>query len=394
MTSILAVHQGGGVGGAPVSLVTLLRALDGQRFQSRLVLTEPGPMADHARALGVPVEIVPTGGAFFASAHARVGPRMLARFVSTFPLALQRARARLRQARPDVLHLNTSVLLAWAAAARREGVPVVWVVREVLSPQPTLRRLHASYIQRHARDVVAISGAVRACFPTSACIHVVYNGVDLHEFRAELLAEAPAVRAELGLGPHQPTVMAIGSVQRPKGHWLLLDAFSRLAPDARLVLVAGGADPSYARSPRGRLKRVLGLPLDSLDALLGDARARGLAERIVVTGFRRDVPRLLTAADVLAFPSVAAEGFGRPIIEAMAMARPVVATDVGPSHELLGPDAGLLVAPDAESLARGLAELLDTSERRARMGQAGRRRVEACFTLDRQVTEMSAIYGG
>jgi glycosyltransferase involved in cell wall biosynthesis len=134
--------------------------------------------------------------------------------------------------------------------------------------------------------------------------------------------------------------------------------------------------------------------LDALEALQRDAAARGLSSQITVTGFRHDVPRLLAATDVLAFPSLAPEGFGRPIIEAMAMARPVVATDVGPSHELLGPDAGLLVAPDAESLARGLAELLDTSERRARMGQAGRRRVEACFTLDRQVTEMSAIYGG
>jgi glycosyltransferase involved in cell wall biosynthesis len=188
--------------------------------------------------------------------------------------------------------------------------------------------------------------------------------------------------------------MAIGSVQRPKGHWLLLDAFARLDGRTRLVLVCGGAGPDYARSPRGRVKRALGLPLDSLDALLRDARARGLADRIVVTGFRRDVPGLLAAADVLAFPSLAAEGFGRPIIEAMAMTRPVVATDVGPSAELLGTEAGLLVPPEAGALADALAELLASPERRVDMGQAGRRRVEACFGLDRQVAQMSAIYGG
>jgi glycosyltransferase involved in cell wall biosynthesis len=130
----------------------------------------------------------------------------------------------------------------------------------------------------------------------------------------------------------------------------------------------------------------------NLDALLRAARRLGLSERLHVTGFRRDVARVLAAADVLAFPSLEPEGFGRPIIEAMALARPVVATDVGPSAELLGQDAGRLVAPNADSLADALADVLRSPDVRARMGQAGRRRVEACFSLDRQVAAMSAIY--
>jgi glycosyltransferase involved in cell wall biosynthesis len=140
------------------------------------------------------------------------------------------------------------------------------------------------------------------------------------------------------------------------------------------------------------VKRALNMPLDNLDSLLRDAQAYGVRGRIHVTGFRRDVARVLSAADVLAFPSLAPEGFGRPIIEAMALGLPVVATDVGPSAELLGPDAGLLVAPDWKPLADALNELLDSTEQRERMGQAGRRRVEACFSLERQVARMSAIY--
>ena len=66
----------------------------------------------------------------------------------------------------------------------------------------------------------------------------------------------------------------------------------------------------------------------------------GLTERLHVTGFQRDVARVLSIADVLVFPSLQPEGFGRPIIEAMALARPVVATDVGPSAELLGNEPG------------------------------------------------------
>src|SRR5207245_502656 len=109
---------------------------------------------------------------------------------------------------------------------------------------------------------------------------------------------------------------------------------------------------------RGRVKRTLNMPLDNLEALLRAARARELDRRIHVTGFRTDVARLLAAADVLVFPSIEPEGFGRPIIEAMALARPVVATDVGPSGELLGSEAGRVVPPDAEHLAQAVAYLL------------------------------------
>jgi glycosyltransferase involved in cell wall biosynthesis len=395
--SLLAVHQGGGVGGAPVSLLKLLAELNATEFSPAptAIFTESGEILAFAAELGVPASVVPTGGALFYSAHARLGPRSVARFVRTFPAAVQTACRSLRTARPDLLHLNTSVLLAWAAAARREHVPVVWTVREVLGPNPWLRRWHASFIVRHARRVVAISDAVLACFEgqNAANVRRVYNAVDLAEFSPDMPSSALAVRAELGIGADSQIVMVVGSVQRVKGHWLLLDAFGRMsAPDTHLVLVTGGVSQAYATTWRGRLKRLAGRPMDNLDALLRDARHANLAERVLATGFRRDITRLLSAADVLAFPSLEPEGFGRPIIEAMAMARPVVATDVGPSRELLGPEAGRLVAPDAAALAAALDNLLRSPDERERMGRAGRRRVEACFSLDRQVAAMYGIY--
>lgn len=389
---LLAVHHGGGVGGAPVSLLKLLAALDRDAFEPRVIFTQAGEVSAFANELRLASEVVPTCGAFFYSAHARLGARSVARFLRSFPGAVRSAQLALRRDRPDLLNLNTSVLLAWAAAARREGVPIVWTVREVLGPNPWLRGWHAKFITTHARCVVAISDAVAACFPTNSNVMRVYNAVDLAEFRLALVEAGLVVRSELGFGCDQPIVMMVGSVQRPKGHWLMLDALERLPAEAKLVLVTGGVDASYASGRKAWLKRQLHLPLDNLDAFCRDARQRGLAARIHVTGFRRDVARVLAAADVLAFPSLEPEGFGRPIIEAMALARPVVATDVGPSRELLGLDAGLLVPPAAEQLANAINTLLSSPAERARMGQAGRARVEACFTLERQVAEMSAVY--
>lgn len=390
--SLLAVHQGGGVGGAPVSLLKLLAGLDHTEFSAQALFTEPGEVLMYAQELGVAVRIIPMGGAFFYSAHAKLGARSIARFLRTFPGAVRAAQNALRTKKPDLVHLNTSVLLAWAVAARRERIPVVWVVREVLGSNPWLRSWHASFIMRHARQVVAISDAVRDCFPAQARVRRVYNAVDLAEFSA---AHEPAevVRTELGIQADRQVLMAIGSVQRVKGHWLLLDALkSRELQMADLVLVTGGVSPAYAHTAKGRIKRAFNMPLDNLDAFEREAQRRGLRDRIHITGFRRDVARVLSAADILVFPSLAPEGFGRPIIEAMALGRPVVATNVGPSAELLGADAGRLVPPDPARLAHALSDLLRAPDERVRMGHAGRRRVEACFTLDRQVAEMSAIY--
>src|SRR5205085_11549680 len=106
-----------------------------------------------------------------------------------------------------------------------------------------------------------------------------------------LLGEGPAVRAELDISPTAGVVMAIGSVQRPKGHWLLLEALAQLSQTVELVLVTGGAPREYAQSRRGRIKRAFGLPLDNLDALMREAHRRDLNRRIHVTGFRTDVAR-------------------------------------------------------------------------------------------------------
>src|SRR5205085_7813639 len=102
-----------------------------------------------------------------------------AHFVRTFSAAVHMAQGALHSLRPDLLHLNTSVLLAWAVAARRERIPVVWVVREVLGPNPWLRNWHSQFIQNHARTIVAISGAVRDCFSEQSRVQTVYNAVDL-----------------------------------------------------------------------------------------------------------------------------------------------------------------------------------------------------------------------
>ena len=118
-----------------------------------------------------------------------------------------------------------------------------------------------------------------------------------------------------------------------------------------------------------------------------------MESRFVFSGFRTDIPAVVSAMDVLVFPSLAPEGFGRPLIEAMAMARPVVATDVGPTREITGPDSALLVSPGSPAhLGEALIALLKDERRRGEMGEAGRRRFLERFEMSPAVRRVEDVY--
>lgn len=394
---ILGVHYGGGLGGAPISLVQLLGHLPRDEFDPAIAFTESGPIREVAAEHGVRSSVVNAPAAFLYSAHAALAPRMLWRLARSFRSSVAAAERMLQAERPDLVHLNTSVLLPFAIAANRLGIPVLWHVREVLGPSPWLRRWHGGFLCRRAAVLVATSHAVRSCLPCPERVKIVPNGVDLGQYRLELLEQRDAIRDELGIDPNDRVVAILGSVQRVKGHWLLLDAVDALQtalPQVRVMVVAGGVPSGYAGTFKGRVKRALGLPFDNLELLQRDAQDRRLKRLFYWTGFRTDIPRVLAACDALVFPSLRPEGFGRPLIEAMAMARPVVATDLGPSREIVEPDvSGLLVSPsDPLALAQCLFQLLTDAALGERLGRAGRERVERDFSLPQHVDRMVELY--
>ena len=123
------------------------------------------------------------------------------------------------------------------------------------------------------------------------------------------------------------------------------------------------------------------------------ARELGVADGVVFTGQRSDVPRLMAAADVFAMPSLG-EPFGLVFLEAMAMQLPVVALDSGGAPEVVEDGVtGFLVEPgDMDGLTSKLLALLEDPKRRQRMGAAGRQRVEAHFTTPRMAADTARVY--
>jgi glycosyltransferase involved in cell wall biosynthesis len=201
------------------------------------------------------------------------------------------------------------------------------------------------------------------------------NGVDSGRFMPALGAKRQALRRRLGLGAEERVALFVGRLEARKGVDVLLRAWARLAEPGlapRLLLAGAGATAQWA----------------------GMVRSLGLDEKVVFLGERQDVADLHRAADVFVFPS-RAEGCPNAVLEAMASALPVVATDVAGNREALGDkgDAGILVpGEDPERLAQALRALAASPALGREMGAAARRRILERFDIRLVGEEYLSLY--
>lgn len=216
------------------------------------------------------------------------------------------------------------------------------------------------------RDLINLYGA------PSHKVRLVYPGVEERFCPTGDAAEAAALRARYRL-PDAPLVLTVGTLQPRKNHLRLVQALARIADRAALV-IAGGRGWGY----------------ESVHEEIGRL---GLEGRVTFTGFvdDADLPALYRMATVFVYPALY-EGFGLPVLEAMACGVPVVASNVSSLPEVTGPDAALLVDPhDVESIAAALRRLLDEADLRQTLRQRGLARA-AAFSWQRTAAQVWALY--
>jgi len=356
-TSILVVSNHGHiVGGGEMSLLDLLRGLDRRRWATALVVPEEGGVASGARELGLPVHVVPLPTLRYP------GPRVVRSVGALARLA--------RTTNAALIHANGSRAMAYAGlAGRPAGRPVVWHVRIADSDGPIDRALCAL-----ATEVIAISRAVARRFawaPTK--VRLIPNGIDLGRFTPR--PPSASLRAALGVPPSAPIVASVGRFVEVKGYRYLLEAAAQVArarAGVHWILVGDG-------ELRGELE--------------AHARSLGLAPQVHFTGWRDDIPDVLALCDVFVLPSLR-EAFGRVLVEAMAMGRPVVATTGGGVPDVVvDGETGLLVDPAASApLAAAVQTLLENPGRAGHLGAAGRRRAQSTFSLTAHVDAVERAY--
>jgi L-malate glycosyltransferase len=295
-----------------------------------------------------------------------------------------RLAARLRSERVDIVHShNWSTFLYSVAAARLAGISTVVHGEHgkddtVTDPRRTLAsRILARGVSRVctvSRDLA--ESVVRDWHLPRERVAWIPNGVDLEEFGRDHPIDG--LREELGLASGDRVVMNTGGFRTVKDHPTLLRAFARVHrddPASRLVLIGHGS----AADPRSGLDRMAG--------------ELGVGDSVRFAGVRHDIPRLLRVCDVYVNSSKF-EGMSNTILEAMAAARPVVATAVGGNPELVkdGVTGFLVPAGQPDEMAARVGELLRDPALRSRMGAAGRARIEADHSMAEMVRAYSDLY--
>jgi glycosyltransferase involved in cell wall biosynthesis len=250
-----------------------------------------------------------------------------------------------------------------------------------------LRRLSTldRCLVRSVNAFVYISSAVETCYgdrgiPADKGI-VVHNPIDVEAFgKSDGVAE---LRSELGLSDQDRVVSNIGRLVAWKGQDCFLRAMAmvvRSVPNVKALIV--GAPDLTARSQQ-YCRRLRGLVVELR-----------LSNRVLLTGFRADVARIMAASDVVVHSACEPEPLGRVIVEAMASGCPVIATAAGGVMDIIEEERnGLLVPPgDATSMAEAIVRLLMDRAYAEQIAQQGQQCARESFSVNRHVAAIQQLY--
>jgi glycosyltransferase involved in cell wall biosynthesis len=364
---VLQVIAGMNIGGAENVVSTLAQRLDRQRFTVALCCTKAlGVLAERLKIETPDVDVM------LAST-----PNSLLRYSA--PLALYR---KISQFRPDVVHTHgiTALLHTGPLAVPRLLPPWVHTFHfGNYDNRPASRAFKAEgFLSRYPTQLIAVADAqrdsiIRRHRVPADRIATIVNGVRPRPVLGS--SASMQKRVEFGYAPDDIVVGSIAVLSEQKGVTFLLRAFRRLVDEgsqAKFLIVGGGTLEKTLRN---------------------EAQELGLGDRVQFTGWREDAGELMTMLDVFVMSSLW-EAMPMALLEAMAMSRAIVVTDVGDNRQIVdGGQCGILVPPgDPAALATAISRLVADPHLRCSLGEAARSQLHERYTVDRMVTAYEDLY--
>jgi glycosyltransferase involved in cell wall biosynthesis len=385
----------GTLGGSYYSLFFLVEALDRSRYQPVVVFRREIAFVDRFRQAGIEVHIKPRPAPYrWTFLRGRAGGRspLIGIPVGALETALNFLRlfvwsglsyaVFLKRQRIDLVHLNNSVtrnhdamlgalLTRTRALTHERGINVrySWLAR---------------FLGERLGAVICISEAVRAAMiehrvVPDARLHVIHNGLDQTRICPQ---QSPTdVRARWNVEAGQPVLTMIGNIKWWKGQEILVRALEHVVPrfpGVVCLFVGDTAEPDRDYD-------------ETLQALIDRL---GLRANVRFTGYQENVADFLAAADIAVHASATPEPFGRVLLEAMALAKPLVGSRAGAVPEIIveGETGRMFEQGNAKDLAACILGLLNDPAGAAAMGRRGRERLELVFDLRQNVRRTEALY--
>lgn len=380
---VLYVEQRSSLAGSRFSLLSIVKGVRDYGIVPLVVCGSEGPLVRELRREGIDVEIIDISALFSTS------PRRIAINL----LSLIRLWRYTMKMHVDLIHSNSFGAHIFAGiVARLLGKKTVWHIREFTeniedTPQKKRwRKLIVSVLVFGATfladRIICVSEAVRDHYANdkiSRKMIAIHNGIDLSEFKSD--EDMDYLLEELRLCEEDKVVSIFAHLSPCKGQrWFLKGAARVKEQMERVKFLIVGSQLEYE------------IEENYEEELRNFAKDLKLDGDVIFTGFRRDVPNLMALSDVIV--STSREACSGVVIEAGAMARPVVAFDSGGHPEIVVDGVtGYLVPPgDVEILASRILSLLRDGEKAKELGKNARERVETRFTLEGMIKDLLEVY--
>ena len=368
------------MGGTEKHVRDLVARLDRSRFSPLVVATSEGGVleSDFAR-MGVPVHVLGYKGLTRRRGEAIARLRLALGFLGAMIGILKEDKVAIVHAYLPAANVIGALAGLLARTPRivvsKRGLCHYKKERPILAVLENAANLAADAVMVNSE---AVASAVRRAERFwGSKIRLIYNGIDGAAYDPGLFPpSSPPTVPGLPLPGDAARVLCVANLFPYEGHLDLVEAAARVVarcPRAHFLLA--GRDSGAMTAVRARIETL------------------GLDGHVHLLGPRGDVPALLAAADIVVHPSHE-EGFPNVLLEAMAAAKAVAATAVGGVPEaVVDGETGILVPPrDPERMAGAILALLSDPGRARAMGEAGRRRVEESFLLEKTVREVEAMY--
>lgn len=362
MANILYLsHTGSTIGGGENRLLDLVRNLDKSSYNPIIVCPDAGEFSDKLRKLGVPVHICRLPG------WRKAGSYPL-RFLAANHLSKLAGKHHIDLVHTSDLWLN---YYAWRAG-QSLGIPAISHVRNVLEPENVQKHLFDRFdgiiaISRRTKELL-VSGGV-----PSEKIEVIYDGIDLSRFTMNSMNDNVLRR---GYHLREHLVGLIGRIEpfkRQRKFVHIVAEVLRIRQDVSFLIIG---EPAENRT--GYFHEVK-----------KDIEKYNVAENIVFTGYRRDLPEVLASLDLVVTLSA-----GSVVIEAMASGLPVIGTELGSALEVIdnGVTGLLLPQDDIRGVSEAIIRLLGDKNVRDEMGKAGKKRAEKFFDARKNAKQVETVY--
>ncbi|MDI1323959.1 MAG: glycosyltransferase family 4 protein [Algoriphagus sp.] len=270
----------------------------------------------------------------------------------------------------ELVYSNTLAVIVGAYWAKRNCLPHIWHIHEILPGPAPLVKLLAKMLDSSTSSPIVVSNAVSNHWKSKLKLakpEVIHNGIPYDEF----LIAYPNAKSEIGLPVDKLIITMIGRINPGKGQLFFLEiarTIFKTYPQCHFVLV-GDPFPGYEHIQE-EIRTII--------------EKKELKEKVTDLGFRTDVPKVLAASDIFVLPSILPDSFPTVILEAMAAGKPVVATRSGGAAEMVldGETGFLIPIGDVDKGVRTLSKLIENEALRLALGKAGRTRVLKEYSLE------------